>query len=157
MSHVIKFKRGQADDVDAYTPVEGEPVFDLERKELRVGDGLTVGGHVLGRAVSLDSQVVDTGVIAVDTIVDTVARGAIWHYVVDKGDGANMRTGRIQACWDREEDGAIAPIPEEASPDIGTTLEAVSFSIEKDGHDVQLKCEATSDDWTVDLTRILIG
>ncbi|SPF82154.1 Phage tail fiber protein [Pseudomonas phage GP100] len=40
----FKFKRGTTAKVAAYLPQQGEPVYDTDTKELRVGDGTTAGG-----------------------------------------------------------------------------------------------------------------
>jgi hypothetical protein len=156
MSHVIKFKRGTTANVAAYTPEAGEPVFDLSRKELRIGDGTQMGGFIMSRSVVVDAQTIDTGETVVDSFADTDAKGAIWHYTVDNGDGANMRTGRVQACWDRAEDGSVGQSPEEYGSEIGDTA-GVFFAVEKSGNTIQLVCTVPSDDWAIDLVRVMIG
>jgi len=155
--HTIKLKRGQADGVDAHVPAAGEPVFDLERKELRVGDGVKTGGHIIGRAVALDTQIADAGITVVDEIPDTEAKGALWFYIIDHDNSSDMRTGKIQACWNRLSDGAVVPMPEESGPDLGSTLGVVHFIVEKTGHTAQLKCLSASDGWAVDIVRMPIG
>lgn len=42
---VIQFKRGTETQCDAVTPVAGEPLWDTENNQLRVGDAVTAGGN----------------------------------------------------------------------------------------------------------------
>lgn len=54
MATILQLKRGVTAQVQAYTPLEGELVLDTTTKELRVGDGTTLGGSIptTGPAVS---------------------------------------------------------------------------------------------------------
>jgi len=45
----LQVNRGNAAEVAAYTPLDGEPVWDSESKLLYVGDGQTQGGIAVGR------------------------------------------------------------------------------------------------------------
>jgi len=45
----LVFSLGNAAEVAAYTPLDGEPVWDSESKVLYVGDGQTQGGILVGR------------------------------------------------------------------------------------------------------------
>lgn len=101
--------------------------------------------------------VVNTGTTTVDSFLDSLAHGAEWRYTVNNGAGANMRTGVIMACWDTVADSIPQPWPDISSPDIGTTLGVISFIVNKSGNAVQLQAVATSDGWTVDIVRLLIG
>jgi len=44
MATTIKFKRGTTAQVEAVTPVSGEPLYDETLDQLRIGDGVTAGG-----------------------------------------------------------------------------------------------------------------
>lgn len=103
------------------------------------------------------TTVVNTGTSDVDSFADTLGHGAEWRYTVNKGSGANMRTGVIMACWDKVADSTPQPWPDQSSPDIGTTIGVISFSVVKSGNSVALQATATSDGWTVDVVRTLIG
>lgn len=40
----LQLKRGTSDKVSTYTPALGEPLYNIDTKELLVGDGVTLGG-----------------------------------------------------------------------------------------------------------------
>lgn len=44
----FKIKRGSTSAVNAYTPAQGEPVMDVTLNQLRIGDGTTLGGILVG-------------------------------------------------------------------------------------------------------------
>ena len=44
----LQVNRGTAAEVAAYTPLDGEPVWDSDNEQLRVGDGETQGGILVG-------------------------------------------------------------------------------------------------------------
>lgn len=100
---------------------------------------------------------VNTGTSSVDSFADTEGRGVEWRYTVDKGSGTNMRTGVIMAVWDTVADSSPVMKPDIHSEDIGTTLGVVTFSVDKSGNSVRLRCTVTSDSWVVDVVRLLIG
>ncbi len=54
MATELKLRRDIEGDIDAMTPAEGEPIYDITNKRLRVGDGAVAGGVSL-RLVSLRS------------------------------------------------------------------------------------------------------
>lgn len=56
----LQFKRGTSAEVAAVTPAVGEPVYDRQSRELRIGDGTTLGGNSLKGTNGLFS-VVDFG------------------------------------------------------------------------------------------------
>ena len=98
---------------------------------------------------------IDTGTETVDSFADTEGKGADWTYVVDKGPGTHMRKGKISASWDGVADST--PIFDEASTsDIGDTS-GVTFTVDKTGNTVRLRCAVTSDNWAVYATRVLVG
>ena len=45
----LQIRRGTAAEVNAITPLEGEPVWETDAKKLVVGDGTTAGGIVVGK------------------------------------------------------------------------------------------------------------
>ncbi len=47
MAVELKLRRDVEADIDAMTPAEGEPIYDITNKRLRVGDGSTAGGTPL--------------------------------------------------------------------------------------------------------------
>jgi hypothetical protein len=44
----LQVRRGTAAEVAAVTPLEGEPVWETDTKKLRVGDGITAAGIIVG-------------------------------------------------------------------------------------------------------------
>jgi hypothetical protein len=100
---------------------------------------------------------IDTGTVTVDSFADTEGSGAIWKYVINKGSGANMRTGIIQATWNSVSGSTPAIFPDEYSDDIGITHGVVSFTVDKSGNTVRLRMTVTSDDWSFSANRTLIG
>ncbi|OQY25622.1 MAG: hypothetical protein B6244_14845 [Candidatus Cloacimonetes bacterium 4572_55] len=97
----------------------------------------------------------DTGITTVDSFGDTEARAVEWRYTVDKGNGANMRTGVIRAVWDTASDSTPVMTPDEYSGSIGTV--AITFSVDKSGNSVRLRATVASDGWRVDVIRMFIG
>jgi hypothetical protein len=54
----LQVRRGTAAEVEAITPLEGEPVWETDTKKLVVGDGFTVGGITVGK-FPLDGTLMD--------------------------------------------------------------------------------------------------
>lgn len=50
----IRFMRGSSDKITTQTPLEGEPLYDVEKNILYIGDGATPGGVVVGGLVVRD-------------------------------------------------------------------------------------------------------
>ena len=100
---------------------------------------------------------INTGIGTVDSFTDTAAKAVEWRYVIDKGSGTNMRTGKIGAVFNTVSDSVPVIIPDEGSPDIGTTWGIVTLSVDKTGNSVRLRATVTSDGWTIDVVRTLIG
>lgn len=44
---VVKLKRGDYSEVSKYTPAVGELIMDLTNLKLIIGDGKTIGGHIV--------------------------------------------------------------------------------------------------------------
>lgn len=99
----------------------------------------------------------NTGTFTVDSFSDTLAKGVEWRYTVDNGSGTNMRTGILRTVFDTVADSTpLAPV-DEHSEDIGTTWGVVTFSVAKSGNSVLLRATVTTDGWTIDVVRTLIG
>jgi hypothetical protein len=49
----LQFKRGTTAKVDVYVAAAGEPVWDVNKRKLRIGDGVTAGGMPVSEAVSV--------------------------------------------------------------------------------------------------------
>ncbi len=56
MATELKLRRDVEGDIDAMTPAEAEPIYDITNKRLRVGDGSTAGGLHLAAAADLTKQ-----------------------------------------------------------------------------------------------------
>ena len=98
---------------------------------------------------------VNTGTATVDSFGDTEGRAVEWRYTVDKGSGANMRTGVIRAVFDTVSDSTPVMMPDKHSDDIGTV--SITFSADKSGNSVRLRAAVSSDGWRVEVVRMLIG
>ena len=56
MATELKLRRDVEGDIDAMTPAEGEPIYDITNKRLRMGDGSTAGGIHLGASADHQKQ-----------------------------------------------------------------------------------------------------
>ena len=56
MATELKLRRDVEGDIDGMTPAEGEPIYDITNKRLRVGDGSIAGGLHLGAAADIQKQ-----------------------------------------------------------------------------------------------------
>ena len=97
---------------------------------------------------------IDAGTEVVDSFADTLGDGVIWYYTAKQG--ANIRTGTIQACWDN-----IANTTEHRetkTSDIGDTS-PLTLDVDIDSNNVRLLATASSGetDWKVKVVRIVIG
>lgn len=61
----LQIRRGTAEEAEAITPLEGEPIWETDTKVLRVGDGSTLGGIAVGNfpLKGSVSTVDETGII----------------------------------------------------------------------------------------------
>lgn len=110
-----------------------------------------VGGE--GQWSDVSNIDIDIGVETVDSFAASECKAAFWNYVVSKG--ANLRAGRIYACWDNVAD-SIPAFAHTSTSDIGDTS-GVSFDVDKLGNTVRLRCTVTSNDWAVHASRVQIG
>ena len=82
MSTELKLRRDVEGDIGAMTPAEGEPIYDITNKRLRVGDGSTAGGLHLSAAADLTPTVTctvatgETGCVSIVSSTTDVAAGA---------------------------------------------------------------------------------
>jgi|688.fasta_scaffold129402_4 hypothetical protein len=81
----LQVRRGTAAEVAAITPLDGEPVWATDTKQLFVGDGVTQGGKAVGRRVELttpfpaDPIVVTSESYATPLSVALSGSGSIWR------------------------------------------------------------------------------
>lgn len=74
MSHSVRrFARGTASKLATYTPPTGEPIVDVTNWTLRVGDGRTPGGFIVGPIRSESISVMNYGAVGDGVADDTVA------------------------------------------------------------------------------------
>jgi hypothetical protein len=141
------------DDTPGYIRVR-TITYNFSSDEIELtGDGIFIR-HDGGRIV-LPQEII-TGTTTIDSFEQTVAKGCVWNYVLDDGSRTNMRIGRIVAVWDEVDDSSPVIISS-YSDEIGDTTLIVSFSVDKSGSTVRLRCTVTSGIWEVDGTRKLIG
>lgn len=82
---------GNAAEVAAYTPLEGEPVWDSENKALYVGDGSTQGGIAVGRpevnAYQGTAAAIPDDAFTNETELSLSGNGTVWQieYVAELG------------------------------------------------------------------------
>jgi len=57
MSRAIQIRRGTAAEHDNFTGLEGEVTYDTTNKTLRVHDGVTVGGNIVGAGGALSEDI----------------------------------------------------------------------------------------------------
>jgi hypothetical protein len=85
----LQVNRGNAAEVAAYTPLDGEPVWDSESKLLYVGDGQTQGGIAVGKPVAVglpgedfsgSRRIFETTYFTDPAVTLTVA-SSVWHIV----------------------------------------------------------------------------
>lgn len=132
--------------------------YDFSNYEVQIsGEGLFIRTE---RA----SQIVDTTVTGattetIDSLSMDMGQGAVWKYVItdDDTNPANMRVGIIQAGWDQAAGGNVTMMPDHSSPDIGTTIGVVSFTVEKAATVVRLRATSTGGTWKVYVVRTIIG
>jgi hypothetical protein len=81
----LQVRRGTAAEVAAITPLEGEPVWATDTKQLLVGDGVTQGGKAVGRPFAAsapfiaDAILVDSAVYSTPLSVALSGTGSTWR------------------------------------------------------------------------------
>ncbi len=76
MATEVKLRRDVEGDIDAMTPAEGEPIYDITNKRLRVGDGSTAGGLHLGAAADIQKQTFTYALVTgTDTLTASLSPG----------------------------------------------------------------------------------
>jgi len=94
---------------------------------------------------------VDTGTEVIDTFSEGLSDACIWHYRVKKG--TNLRAGTIIAVWEIGSD--QVEFANNSTLDIGNTGD-LTLSVDDVSNNIRLVANATSDDWSVRVIRILI-
>ncbi len=76
MATELKLRRDVEGDIDAMTPAEGEPIYDITNKRLRVGDGSVAGGlHLLAAADHQKQTFTYALVTGTDTLTASLSPG----------------------------------------------------------------------------------
>ncbi len=99
MAVELKLRRDVEADIDAMTPAEGEPIYDITNKRLRVGDGSIAGGTPL----AVESETA-TGSTTARTMADRFADVIHVEDYGAVGDGSTNDIVAIQAAL------AVAPV-----------------------------------------------
>ena len=74
MATQLQLRRDIATDIDAMTPVVGEPIVDTTNKRIRLGDGSTAGGIIIPNAFDLQKQSFSyVAVSGTDTLTGTLS------------------------------------------------------------------------------------
>lgn len=130
--------------------------YDFIRGRISItGDGLFLQPAEMGRKLG-DVAVSGATTETIDSFDHSIAKGAVWDYIVDDGSRTNMRMGRISAVWDQSA-GSTPKIIHRQSEDIGTTFGIVSFDVDKSSDTVRLRCTSTSGSWQISGSRKYIG
>lgn len=69
MAGQLKLRRGTTSQLANFIGSEGELTYDTEKKQLRVHDGITVGGKVVGDQIQ-DATTIDKGIVRLATESD---------------------------------------------------------------------------------------
>ncbi len=127
MAVELKLRRDVEADIDAMTPAEGELIYDITNKRLRVGDGSTAGGT----ALAVESETA-TGSTTARTMADRFAEVYNVKDYSAVGDGTTDDAAAIQAAIDAAEaaGGGIVEFPVGQYLHSGLTI---------DNHNVHLK------------------
>ena len=83
----LQVNRGTTAEVAAYTPLDGEPVWDSTTKHLWVGDGSTQGGVLVGKRTVASTPFPENPVALTSASYSTLVAvslsgsGSVWHIV----------------------------------------------------------------------------
>ncbi len=130
--------------------------YDFMSHEVQItGDGLFIrtDRNATVEEGTLSGAVTET----LDAFPMDIGKGAVWRYVIDDGSRTNMRVGILQAVWDQAAGGSVEMMPDEHSPDIGTTLGVVTFTVDKAATTVRLRATSTAGSWVISVVRTIIG
>ena len=118
------------------------------------GTDLFINGAALVTMQSAENTDVDSAAAEdVDTFADTVADGAVWHYVIKSNAGTDFRAGTVTAVWNAAN--TDVRYDDVSTTDIGDTS-GVTLSVDNPSSTVRLRATVTTDNWTVKVVRVLI-
>ena len=132
--------------------------YDFGSHEVKIsGEGLFI--RTDRAAYTVNAAITGASTVTIDSLDMTLGQGAVWKYVITDTDGSrtNMRIGIIQAVWDQAAGGNVEMMADHSSPDIGTTIGIVSFSMDKAATVVRLRATSTAGNWTVHVVRTILG
>lgn len=69
----FQIKRGTTAAVNAYLPAVGEPVYDITLKQLKIGDGVTLGGVATANALTADELTTARDISLTGSVTGTVS------------------------------------------------------------------------------------
>ncbi len=103
MATELKLRRDVEADIDAMTPAEGEPIYDITNKRLRVGDGSVAGGlHLLAAADHQKQTFTYALVTGTDTLTASLSPAVASYTTGFKAliEIANNNTGAVTINFD---------------------------------------------------------
>ena len=136
-----------SDSGGLFTPTGNLPIW---LKAYRyIGDKGAAGTS--GEITRVENIDVDIGSSVVDTFSEGLSDACVWFYRVKNG--TNLRAGSIIAVWEVASD--LVEFANQSTLDIGDTGDLL-LRVEDVGNNIRLVADATSDNWSVRVARILI-
>lgn len=114
-----------------------------------VPTSLAVKTYIDTKVYSVENLDVDNPTTVVDTFNQSLGKGCIWHYVVNKV--GNLRAGTITAVWYN----TTVQFTHTYTSDIGNTAE-ISFTPTATGTSIVLTATCSTDNWEFRARRIII-
>ena len=136
-----------SDASGVFTPTGNLPIWIVAYRY--IGTKGSAGGPDYETPVEKDP--VDTGTTVVDSIPDTDAEAAVWHFWVKKG--TDKRAGTLLAGWDATAN--TLEFHETGTQDLGSTA-GVLFNVTLIADTVRLELTVPSDGWAFRAIRTLI-
>lgn len=87
----FQIKRGTTAAVNAYLPAVGEPVYDITLKELKIGDGVTLGGVAPTHAATADKLFTARNITLSGSVTGTVAFDGSANVSIATSVGASLQ------------------------------------------------------------------